>query len=70
MTDRFLPGVAAGHILARMAAAGGQEIESGKFDSPESSAALAVNLFGWFIERPARLPAIPGLEAIGTPSRV
>ena len=43
--------------------AGGNEIASGKFASPQSSAALAVNGFGWFLERPALLPAFPRLEA-------
>jgi hypothetical protein len=47
---------------ARLAKAGGKEIESGKFSSPESSAALAVNCFGWFIGQPERLPPFPGLE--------
>ena len=50
--DPFLPGVPVAHIRARLAAAGGDEIRSGKFAHPESSAALAVNAFGWFIERP------------------
>ena len=33
-------------ILARYQAAGGQELISGKFANPESSAALAANAFG------------------------
>ena len=44
MTDsEFLPGVAVQHVLDRLAKAGGNEVESGKLASPESSAALAVN---------------------------
>lgn len=39
----------------------GNEVRSGKLASLESFAALAVNTFGWFIERPERLPPIPGL---------
>lgn len=73
MTDlrsAFLPGVAADHVTERLRKAGGKEIESGKLASPESSAALAVNTFGWFINRPALLPPLPGLAAIGTPVRV
>jgi len=31
--------------------------------NPDSSAALAVNTFGWFIERPKALPPFPGLNA-------
>lgn len=41
------------------------ELESGKLSSPESSAALAVNCLGGFIERPQEFPALPGLEAAG-----
>ena len=69
MTD-FLPGVPVDHVLERLAQAGGKEIESGKFASPESSAALAVNCFGWFIPRPELLPALPGLADAGPPQVV
>ena len=62
---QFLPGVPATHVLARLAKAGGNEIQSGKLSSHESSAALAVNCFGWFIERPGQLPPLPGLENAG-----
>jgi hypothetical protein len=68
--DPFLPGVPVAHVCARLAAAGGDEIGSGKFAHPESSAALAVNAFGWFIERPMDLPPLPGTGAMGTPERV
>lgn len=71
MTDAtFLPGEAVDHVLARLAKAGGNEAGSGKLSSPESSAALAVNCFGWFIGRPERLPPLPGLEDTGTPDMV
>ena len=59
----FLPGVPVEHVLNRFAAAGGNEIGSGKFRSAESSAALAVNCFGWFISHPLRFPALPGIKA-------
>jgi hypothetical protein len=36
----------------------------GYLNSPESSAALAVNAFGWFLEQPAELPPIPPLADI------
>lgn len=65
---RFLPGVPVEHGLDRFAAAGGNEIGSGKFQSPESSAALAVNSFAWFISRPSRFPSLPGIvtsDAVG-----
>jgi len=66
----FLPGVPIAHVLARLTKAGGREAESGKLSSPESSAALAANCFGWFIERPLQFPPLPGLETAGTPERV
>ena len=53
-----------------MSVAGGNEIASGKLNHPESSAALAVNAFGWFIERPALLPALPQIEGAGLPTMV
>jgi hypothetical protein len=58
---QFLDGVASDHVLDRLAKAGGNEVESGKLGSDESSAALAVNTFGWFIKRPEMLPALPGM---------
>jgi hypothetical protein len=64
----FLPGVPEHQVRTALAKAGGNEIESGKLDSPESSAALAVNAFGWFIERPDDLPPFPGLADLGWPA--
>ena len=64
----FLPGVPEDLVRAAMARAGGNELESGKLESPESSAALAVNAFGWFIGRPAELPPFPGLSDIDWPA--
>lgn len=69
-TELFLPGVSVDHVLARLAAAGGNEITSGKLAHPESSAALAVNAFGWFIGRAAMLPPLPGTEFAGTAAHV
>lgn len=57
-------------MLDRLAKAPGNEIESGKFSSPESSAALAVNCFDWFIERPHQLPPLIDLEDAGVPELV
>lgn len=68
--DVFLPGVAVEHVLARLEAAGGNEVASGKLANPESSAALAVNAFGWFIDRASLLPPLPGTEDAGTACRV
>ena len=64
----FLPGVPENLIRTALSKAGGNEINSGKLDSPESSAALAVNGFGWFIERPADLPVFPSLADLDWPA--
>lgn len=61
--DRFLPGVPADLVEEMLNAGAGNEIASGKFDSAESSAALSANAFGFFLERPADMPSIPGLAA-------
>lgn len=65
----FLPDVPVDRILAALEAGDGEEINSGKLASAESSAALAVNAFGWFMDRPALLPPLPGLEALDWPAR-
>ena len=67
--DRFLPGVPGDDIERILNAAPGNEIESGKFDHPESSAALAVNTFGFFLHRAADLPLLPGCERVMWPAR-
>ena len=67
---QFLPGIPVSHVATRLAKAGGKEIESGKLLSSESSAALAVNCFGWLIERPELLPPLIGLETAGVPELV
>ena len=68
MSPAFLPGVPEHLVLAALARAGGNEIESGKLGSSESSAALAVNAFGWFIERPRELPRFPTLNDVRWPA--
>ena len=62
MAQRFLPGVPGPKIEAMYDAAPGREIESGSFDSPASSARLAANTFGFFLDRPEALPPLPGCE--------
>lgn len=70
MTDPgFLPGVPADLVLAALRRSPGGEFASGKFASPDSSAALAANAFGWFLERPAALPPLPGVP-MGQPESV
>lgn len=65
----FLPGIPEDAVLARLTRSPGNELASGKFDSPESSAALAVNAFGWFLDRPEALPPLPGVP-MGLPRQV
>jgi hypothetical protein len=65
----FLPGVPAEAVLAALSRAPGNELASGKFDGPESSAALVANAFGWFLDRAALLPALPGVP-MGRPEVV
>lgn len=67
-TPQFLPGVPADHVLARLSKSDGHEITSGKLNSPESSAALAVNTFGWFVDQPRRLPRIDVFPDIDWPA--
>ena len=47
--SNLLPHLPVEAILAVYEKAGGDEIKSGKFESPESSAALAANAFGYFL---------------------
>jgi len=49
-------------IVRAYEAAAGQEIQSGKMSSPESSSALVANAFGYFLELARMLPPLPGLE--------
>jgi hypothetical protein len=65
----FLPGVPGDAVLAALRRSPGNEVDSGKFGSPESSAALAVNAFGWFLDRPGALPPLPGVP-MGRPEAV
>ena len=68
-TGRFLPGVPGRDIERILDDAPGDEIGSGKFDRPTSSAALAVNTFGFFLHRAADLPTLPALDHAGWPAR-
>jgi hypothetical protein len=71
MRDKlFLPGVPEAHVRGRLTAAGGNEIGSGKLAHPESSAALAANAFGWFVNQPSYLPPLPGTTQMGLAERV
>ena len=63
-----LPGVPKDRVRAILDKAGANEIVSGKFASPQSSAALAVNGFGWFLDGTGDLPPFPGLEDYDWPA--
>ena len=69
MGGRFLPGVPGAEIEAIFAAAAGNEIATGKFDRPESSACLAANAFGFFLRQAAALPLLPGCPGEVWPAR-
>ncbi len=60
LTQTLLPGIPADQVYARLAQGDGNELD-GKILSPESSAALAVNAFGWFLQRPHLFPGFPGI---------
>ena len=64
----LLPGVPADLSREIYGRAPGNELASGKFASPESSAELAANTFGPFLLRPADLPPLPGTGAWGWPA--
>lgn len=68
MTDDLFPYLPKDEIIAAFERSPGNEIGSGKFSSEESSAALAANTFGFFINRPRDLPTIPGTEDCGWPA--
>ena len=55
-------------IVAAVERSPGNEIRSSKLASPESSAALAFNTFGFFIKRAGELPIIPCTEDCGWPA--
>ena len=64
----FLPGLPVPRILESLNAAAGNEIGSGKLFSPESSAMLAANVFGFFMEEAAEMPELPSrLGPLGWP---
>ena len=67
MHDRFLPRVPRKQIEDIYNTTPGKEIASGKFDSPESSAALTANTFGFFLNQRGDLPPLPGCEDVEWP---
>ncbi len=59
----FLPDLPVEGILECLQRSPGHEYRSGKMDSPESSAALVANAFGWFLHRAAQMPALQGVPS-------
>jgi hypothetical protein len=66
--DMFLPGLPIDRIIDCYASAPGNEIVSGKFFSPESSAAIVANTFGFFLNHPSDLPPLPGTKPSDWPA--
>jgi hypothetical protein len=69
LASYLLPGVPVDRVAAALGEAPGQELASGKFGSPESSSALAVNGFGPFLDSPDTLPPVPGLNDVNWPAQ-
>lgn len=67
--DGFFPAFRGREIERIYRAAPGNEIQSGKFDHPESSAALAANAFGYFLGQAEALPRLPGCPEAGWPAQ-
>ena len=63
----LLPHLEAGPIVEAHRSAPGNEFDSGKLASPESSAALVANGFGYFLSRADLLPPLPGIVGAWPP---
>ena len=61
LDDVLLPHLDAGAILEVYRSAPGNEVDSGKIASAESSSALVANGFGLVLPRPELLPPLPGV---------
>ncbi len=71
LVDGLLPGLPREIIFERYRRSPGNEIESGKFLSPESSSALVANAFGYFLEPRRTLPHLRWLpDSLGPPIQV
>ncbi len=67
-SGRWLEDVPGEDLERLINAAPGREIATGKFDSPRSSARLAVNAFGYFFRNPCYLPPLPDCEDVEWPA--
>ncbi len=63
LDDVLLPHLDAGAIIEVYRSAPGNEVDSGKIASAESSSALVANGFGFFLRTPELLPPFPGVGA-------
>lgn len=68
LASYLFPGIPVDCVALALSAAAGQELASGKFGSPESSSALAVNGPGPFLDNPSALPPFPGLHDLDWPA--
>jgi len=68
LAELLLPGVPVEPVRAALERAAGGELASGKFASPESSSALAVNGFGLFLDAPETLPPFRCLADLDWPA--
>lgn len=59
----FLPDLPVDGILECLKRSPGHEVNTGKMEGPESSAALTANAFGWFLNRAQDFPPLPGVPA-------
>ena len=59
----FLAGVPKEKVLAQLKTAPCNEVAPEQLSHSESSAALCVNAFGWFLDRPERLPPLGTADA-------
>jgi hypothetical protein len=64
-----VPGLPVELIRRAYEGAPGDEIGSGKFANPESSAALVANAFGFFLDKERALPALPGVGSCSWPAK-
>ena len=67
MSSPFFDYLPTEKLLDAFGKSGGDEIESGNLNSSESSAALAANTFGLFLDRPEDFPPLPGFDTVSWP---
>lgn len=68
LAELLLPGVPVERVRRALERAAGGELASGKFASPESSSALAVNGFGPYLDAPGTMPHFPCLADLDWPA--